>query len=97
MSNEFDIKTFYNNIYILIKLKKLKVGNVENDIGLPVGYLSRRKRDLKPMPLDKAFSISKYLGYTIDYLCSKDLGIELKKKQIMELEEQIERLKRQVG
>lgn len=103
MSNGFNTEKFYNNIFYEIRSQKLKVGDVEKSCGLAIGYLSRRRKDLKPITIDKAFDISQYLGYTIEELYSRDIENELIKKQIATLleeivtmEEEIERLKKQV-
>ena len=103
MSKTFNAEKFYNNIFYEIRSQKLKVGDLEKSCGLVIGYLSRRRKDLKPITIDKAFAISQYLGYTIEELHSMDIEKELIKQQIVTMEEEIvtieeeiERLKRQV-
>ena len=96
MNEIFDIKKFYENIFHVIYLKKLKIGEIEMNNGLQKGYLSRRRKDLKPLSVDKAFSICQQLGYTIEELSSMDMEKQLIKQEIAILEEEIEKLRRQV-
>ena len=84
-----------NNFDTLIKTKGLKRGEVERAIGVCAGYFSRSKHGVN---LTVAYKLSRYLGVSLDDICSKDfykttLRQQLEKekaeieKRILELEE----------
>lgn len=76
------------NFDYLIKSKGLKRGDVERGIGVCAGYFSRTKHGLN---LAVAYKLSKYLGVSLDDLCSKDFYKQLLKKQLQKEKEEIEK------
>ena len=95
MSEKLNLNNLYNNIYCLAKNKKLKIGELEKKCGMNVGDLSRLKLTNVSIRLDKAYNICQQFGCSLDDMCNKNFEKEYKKMQIIELEKQIESLKKE--
>ena len=70
----FDIKRIVENIYLLIKEKDLKIGDVESKSGISTGYLSRLKDSKTNINIESLYKIANYLNVTIDSLVNCDFS-----------------------
>jgi len=80
------------NTRFLCSYKGIKLGEIEQEIGVSCGYLSRLKGK-KQLSVDKAYKIANLLDVGIDELSSLDLA---KKRRIMELKEELASLEKEV-
>ena len=73
---EFDRARLMNNINTLIKDKNIKIGELENSIGISTGYLSKMsKADNESMPgIDQKKKLAQRLGTSVDMLVCGDFG-----------------------
>ena len=73
---EFDRARLMNNINTLIKDKNIKIGELENSIGISTGYLSKMsKADNESMPgIDLIWKLAQKLGTSVDMLVGGDFG-----------------------
>lgn len=73
---EFDRARLMNNINTLIKDKNIKIGELENSIGISTGYLSKMsKPDNESMPgIDLIWKLAQKLGTSVDMLVGGDFG-----------------------
>lgn len=73
---EFDRARLMNNINVLIKEKGLKVGEVENAVGISVGYLSKMtKSDKESMPgVDLIYKLAQKLEVSVEALINGDFN-----------------------
>ena len=67
-----DNKRIVENIYLLIREKGLKIGDVENLSGISTGYLSRIKDSKININVESLYKIANYLNVTIDSLVNCD-------------------------
>lgn len=80
----------YNNIKTLVGMRDdIKIGTLESEMGLAVGYLSRRCN----YNINLIYDISKRLGVSIEDLIEKDYSYEAKK---YELEASVKSLQEQL-
>ena len=83
------------NAVFLCKVNKKKIGDMEKEIGVSPGYLSRCK-GWKTISVDTAMRIAKYLDLTLNDLIYRDIetlfAIEEKQSQIAKLYEEIKEL-----
>lgn len=56
----------HQNLKRIAKEKKIKVGQIEKEISVSVGYLSRKRSKLS---IDQAFKIASILEISLDELC----------------------------
>lgn len=70
MAVNYNKKTCIDNIYFLAKKKNLKIGELEAEVGVSAGYLSRlNKEDNKSNPsIDVIAGIANKLGTSVDVL-----------------------------
>ena len=68
-------KNVLKNVFSLIEKQNLKIGEVEEKIGVSAGYLSRLNKDdnTTKISLELVNSLSEVLGTSIDMLCKYDL------------------------
>ena len=73
---EFDRQQLIDNINNLIQQKNLKVGDIENAIGISTGYISRlSKEGSKSIPAtDVVWKLAHHLGVSTDALISGDFS-----------------------
>lgn len=73
---EYDKNICLNNIYKLVKEKNLKLGELENKVGVSVGYFSKLlKEGNKASPSIEVLSkIGDLLNISLDKLCKTDLS-----------------------
>ncbi len=73
---EFDRQQLIENVNNLIQQKNLKVGDIENAIGISAGYISRlSKEGSKSIPAtDVVWKLAHYLGVSTDALISGDFS-----------------------
>ncbi len=74
MEQEFNRQKLAENIMALMKQKKLKIGEVEQQIGISTGYLSKMlKKDTDAAPsTDIIWKLAKVLGVSTDMLIEGD-------------------------
>lgn len=82
-----DIIGLHNNIQYLIKIQHLKVNEVENAIGVSIGYLSRMKN--KDIPVSKVISLANYFEVSLDDLVYGTYDETYIKDQIKALQKQL--------
>lgn len=72
---DFDKTIFMNNITYLLKRKNIKIGDLENKIGVSKGYISRinKKSDGVAAGVDIVYKIAQALEVSVDVLISVDL------------------------
>lgn len=88
------LKKFSENVRYLCKQKGKSIGELETEIGVSKGYLSRIVNLEKAINLANLYKVSQILETTIDDLISKDMYLEWK---IQELEKELDSLKKQRG
>ena len=76
------------NIKYLVKVKGLKLGDFEKEIGVAVGYLSRSKKEFD-IPFSRVMLIAEKLNVSLDYLVNMDVRQEELKRQISQLEDEL--------
>lgn len=68
-------KICINNIYTISKNMGIKIGELEESVGLSKGYLARLKRDGESFPaVDKLYAISKRLNVSMDSLMDEEIS-----------------------
>lgn len=72
---EFDKTILMNNITYLLKSKNKRIGDLESEIGVSKGYISRinKKSDGVAAGVDIVYKIAKALDISVDVLISVDL------------------------
>ena len=90
-----DIIGLHNNIQYLIKIQHLKVNEVENAIGVSIGYLSRMKN--KDMPVSKVISLADYFEVTLDDLVYGTYDETYIMDQIAALQKQLDDIRSKKG
>ena len=94
MTSKELLKNFSENARYLCKQKGKSIGELETEIGVSKGYLSRIVNSEKAINLANLYKVSQILETTIDDLISKDMCLEWK---IQELEKELDSLKKQRG
>ena len=75
MMRNFDKDLFIKNIYFLLKEKELKIGQIEERLGVSTGYFSRLKDSVNANPsIELVCSISELFNISIDRLLYSDLS-----------------------
>ena len=76
MNEEFSRQKLVDNITALMQQKKLKVGEVEQEIGISTGYLSKMlKKETEAAPsTDIIWKLAKVLGVSTDMLIEGDFS-----------------------
>ena len=90
--NEYQ-KRFVKNVHTNLKLKGIKIGDAEKQIGRRAGYICRRKNGSGVIPLKDALALSDIVGESIADLCTKDYDFILFENKIKQYEEEINRLR----
>ena len=94
-------KTFARNVKAYTKAKKISIGEIESQIGISRGYISRIANGNPGLILDAAYQISQALGVSLEFLLDENLLFNLKtekiKTEIRRKEAEIEELKRSIG
>jgi len=95
--NELDINLqFHENLKWYCKNKGIKIGDLEESIGVSKGYLSRLMGK-KAISVGKAYQIAQVFGVSLDEMLSKSIWREEKErelfKKIRELEEEVKKLR----
>ncbi len=67
-------KTALSNIFILCKIKEIKIGEIEKSVGISPGYLSRMKKHTNAISFDTMVKISKYLDVSLDSLLEDEFS-----------------------
>ncbi len=84
------LKRFSVNARYLCKQKGMNIGELEKQVGVSKGYLSRLSSSEKAISLVNLYKTAQILGTPIDDLLSEDMMI---KHRIQELEEELNLLK----
>ena len=66
-------KVILANVLFLIARLGLKIGEVEEKVGVSTGYLSRLKDNSTNIKLELVAALAEVLGYPMDLLCTVDL------------------------
>lgn len=74
---EFDNSTLINNISYLVKNNDLRIGEVENMIGLSAGYISRtaKEKSQKKLSIDVVWKIARFFEIDLKSLLETELAI----------------------
>lgn len=81
----------------LCELHNITIGELEEEIGVSKGYISRGRKGNKLISIDCCLAIAKRFGITVNDLIYPDYLNEIRRLQIKELEKQIEVLKKEIG
>ncbi len=84
------------NLMWIAKEKKIRIGDMEKECGVSVGYLSRSQK-IHSISFNNAVAFTRYLGVTVEGVLQLDISeIEEKKKEILEkitaLEKELEKV-----
>lgn len=94
-------KTFAKNVKAYTKAKKISIGEIESQIGISRGSVSRIANGKPGIILDVACQISQALGVSLEFLLDEKLLSNLKaekvRTEIRKKEAEIEELKRSIG
>lgn len=94
-------KTFAKNVKAYTKAKKISIGEIERQIGISRGYVSRIANGKPGILFDVACQISQALGVSLEFLLDENLLFNLKaekvRTEIRKKEAEIEELKRSIG
>lgn len=75
MSNKFDKKMMFNNIYFMLKKTGKKIGELESEAGVSSGYISRTSKDEKTKPgVEFVINVAKALDVSLDTLINVDMS-----------------------
>jgi transcriptional regulator with XRE-family HTH domain len=87
-----DREMIYENVKALAKINNQKLGDIETEIGVTKGYLSRKSKGLT---IHNVHKLAKHFDITIDDLVSKDYWYEYRSRfAIDELDEAVKRAKK---
>lgn len=71
---EFSKQKLMDNIYALIQESGIKIGELENELGVSTGYISRlNKNPDSTINIELAWKIAKYFGVSVDVLVEGDM------------------------
>ena len=71
MTKEFNKEILFSNIYHLLKVREIKVGELESYVGVSAGYISRINKEQSTKPgLEFIIKVADKLGVTVDELLS---------------------------
>ncbi len=75
MLKELDVRRLMDNILILISAKKLKISDVENDIGISTGYLSKmiKKGESANPSMEIVWKLANYFDVSVERLVDGDV------------------------
>lgn len=75
MVKELDVKRLMDNILILISAKKLKISDVENEIGISTGYLSKmiKKGESANPSMEIVWKLANYFDVSVERLVDGDV------------------------
>lgn len=76
------------NIYSICKLKDIKIGTIERQLGVQIGYFARKKNYQAPLHFTDIYEVVKIVGVTINDLVYKNFAIDLISKELEGLEQQ---------
>lgn len=72
---EFDKQRLMDNIYALIQDRGIKIGELENEIGVSTGYISRlNKNSESAVSVEIVWKIAKFFGVSVDMLVEGDMS-----------------------
>lgn len=72
---EFDKQRLMDNIYALIQDRGIKIGELENEIGVSTGYISRlNKNSESAVSIEMVWKIAKFFGVSVDMLVEGDMS-----------------------
>lgn len=71
----FNKDVFFNNIYILLKKRNIKIGDFEEQCGVSTGYIARAKDGNTKPGIDFVVNAADVLGISVDTLATVDLSV----------------------
>lgn len=72
---DYDKQKLMDNIYFLIQEREIKIGELENEIGVSTGYISRlNKNPESAVSVELAWKIAKFFGVSIDMMIEGNLS-----------------------
>lgn len=75
MTEELDKKILFDNISYLLKKRDMKIGELETQVGVSLGYISRTSKEGNTKPgIDFIVNTAKVLGVSIDTLLRVNLS-----------------------
>ena len=93
--NKVDMNRFVRNITCLCKEKNIYIGDLERELGIAIGSLSRKKKG-GSINLNIAYNISKILSASLEELIESDIELELliarKQEELKVVQYEIEEL-----
>lgn len=89
MTSKELLEIFAQNVKCICKQKNICIGDLEKQIGISKGYLTRASKYKNAISLWTTYPISKSLETSIDDLLNKDMTIEYR---IQELKEELAKL-----
>lgn len=93
-----DKKRLQENIIYFGKLKNLKIGEIEKEIGVRLGLISRwANKQPKNVSLEVVNNIANLLDVTIDDLINTNVDKLKKEQEITELKIRLEELSNELG
>ena len=72
------MEQFYRNIKFLCKFNHIRMNELEKQLDISIGYLSKTAKHRKNLSIEKIAKISEILGVTVDDLINRDYAKELK-------------------
>lgn len=67
MEKKFNQSLFFNNIYFLVKKNSKKIGELESEVGVSPGYISRTSKESNIKPsIDFVMNIARSLNISLD-------------------------------
>ena len=87
------IVNFVNNVKLFAKEKEIKIGDIEDSLGVSKGYLSRVASGGGTLSLLGAIEIADYLHMKLEELVFTNYERRIRELRILELEEERARLK----
>lgn len=85
-----NIKNLWNNVGYLIKAYKIRVGDLENTIGVSKGYLRRMVGS--DLPISKVICLADFFEITIDDLVRGDYRKAFLEGEIKRLQKELDAL-----
>lgn len=74
MRGDFDKEIFLSNITELLKAKEMRIGELETEVGVSLGYISRINKESNAKPsLDFVMKVAKFFSVSLTTLLETDL------------------------
>lgn len=90
-------KKIIQNIRALLRMKNIKIGQLEKTIGVSVGYVSRLENGEKRMGFNTIYKAAQTLGVTVDELITGEFRKEILREHANKLREELNRIEQELG